>query len=99
MNKNKIYVSWKKNPDVDLLGYNIFVNANYAGTVGKNTTSFTIDKYKFYLPAGKPIELAIEAFDIVGDFSKERAKYVIENTREDKLDRGIYLGNDFLFMK
>ena len=44
------------------------------------TTSFTIDKYKFYLPAGKPIELAIEAFDIVGDFSKERAKYVIENT-------------------
>ena len=40
--------------------------------------------YKFYLPAGKPIELAIEAFDIVGDFSKERAKYVIENTRESR---------------
>ena len=51
--------------------------------LGKNTTSFTIDKNKFYLPPGKPIELSIEAFDIVGDFSKERAKHVIRNTREE----------------
>lgn len=99
MDKNRIYVSWKKNSDVDLLGYNIFVNSNYAGTVGKNTTSFTIDKNKFYLPLGKQIEISIEAFDTVGDFSKERAKFVIRNTREDEFDRGMYLGNNFLFMK
>lgn len=75
-----IYVSWNKNRDKDLLGYNIFVNSNYAGTVGKNAIYFVIPRSRFYLPKGKQVEIGIEAFDFDGDFSKNRTKYTITAT-------------------
>lgn len=75
--KSNIYVTWQKNLDKDLLGYNIFINSNYAGTVGKNATSFTIPRWKFKLQPNTPIEISIEAFDFDGDFSKTRSKYII----------------------
>lgn len=74
---NHIYVTWKSNREPDVTGYNIFVNANYAGTVPANATKFTISKKKFNLPKGKPISITIEAFDSAGDFSKQRTEFVL----------------------
>jgi GH25 family lysozyme M1 (1,4-beta-N-acetylmuramidase) len=94
-NKN-IYVSWTKNRDKDLLGYNLFVNSNYAGTVGVNDTYYVIPRSKFNLPAGRPIEIGIEAFDFDGDFSKKRSKFLIQPTRsDDPLEYGTYFDDEY----
>ncbi|MGG5461877.1 GH25 family lysozyme [Clostridium sp. B9] len=74
----RIYVVWNSNKEDDLNGYNVFVNDNYAGTLPRKATKFVINKNKFYLPQGKPIKISIEAFDIAGDFSKDRTEYVID---------------------
>lgn len=74
---SNIYTYWSSNPEPDITGYNIFVNSNYAGTVPAKATKFTISKRRFNLPSGKPISITIEAFDAVGDFSRERAEYVL----------------------
>lgn len=76
---NKIFISWRGNKEVDLNGYNVFINDNYASTLPKKATKVVIDKNRFYLPLGKPIKISIEAFDIAGDFSKERSEYFLEN--------------------
>lgn len=73
-----IYVFWNSNKEDDLNGYNVFVNDNYAGTLPRKATKFTISKSKFYLPEGKPIKISIEAFDVTGDFSKERTEFIID---------------------
>ncbi|SFC94508.1 glycoside hydrolase family 25 protein [Clostridium uliginosum] len=77
MDKNSIYLSWNKVPDIDLLGYNIFVNREWVGTVDENATKYVINKNKLNLPTGKPIEVAIEAFDYDGETSKTRTKVII----------------------
>ena len=69
-----IFVSWNRNKDIDLLGYNIFVNKEWVGTVDENATSYLINKNKLNVKKNIPIEVAIEAFDYDGETSKTRAK-------------------------
>lgn len=69
-----IYVSWNRNRDIDLLGYNIFVNKEWAGTVDENDTNYLITRDKMKIQKNMPIEVAIEAFDYDGETSKVRAK-------------------------
>jgi GH25 family lysozyme M1 (1,4-beta-N-acetylmuramidase) len=69
-----IAVSWNMNKDVDLLGYNIFVNKEWVGTVDEKATNYLITKDKFKIQKNIPIEVAIEAFDYDGETSKIRAK-------------------------
>lgn len=69
-----INVSWNRNNDVDLLGYNLFVNKEWVGTVDENATSFTITSNKVNVKKNTPIEVSIEAFDYDGETSKVRSK-------------------------
>ena len=69
-----IYVSWNRNNDIDLLGYNIFVNKEWVGTVDENATHYLITRDKLNIQKNIPIEVAIEAFDYDGETSKTRAK-------------------------
>jgi GH25 family lysozyme M1 (1,4-beta-N-acetylmuramidase) len=69
-----IYVSWKRNNDVDLLGYNIFLNKEWVATVEENATNYLIAKNKIKLAKNVPVEVSIEAFDYDGETSKTRAK-------------------------
>lgn len=77
MDNNNIYVKWDKNSDQDLLGYNIFVNNYWVGTVDRDATSFVIKKSKLTLTPGKPIDVTIEAFDFDGEVSSRRAKVTL----------------------
>ncbi len=70
----KIYLSWDKVPDIDLLGYNIFVNNYWVATVDENATKYILDRNKLEVPKGNPISITIEAFDYDGETSKTRAK-------------------------
>lgn len=74
LENGNIYVSWEKNDDTDLLGYNIFVNNEWAGTVDKDDTSYIINKNKFKIPKAGNISVTIEAFDYDGETSKRRTK-------------------------
>jgi GH25 family lysozyme M1 (1,4-beta-N-acetylmuramidase) len=69
-----IYVSWNRNNDIDLLGYNIFVNKEWVGTVDENATNYLITKNKLNIKKNVPTEVSIEAFDYDGETSKIRAK-------------------------
>lgn len=69
-----ISVTWNKNKDIDLLGYNIFVNKEWVGTVEENATNYLITRDKIKLKKNVPIEVSIEAFDYDGETSKIRAK-------------------------
>ncbi|WP_297425944.1 glycoside hydrolase family 25 protein [Clostridium sp.] len=69
-----INVSWNKNTDVDLLGYNLFVNKEWVGTVDENATSFVITSNKIKVTKNAPVEVSIEAFDYDGETSKVRTK-------------------------
>lgn len=69
-----IYVSWDRNKDIDLLGYNIFLNKEWVATVEENVTNYLITKDKINVEKNIPIEVSIEAFDYDGEASKMRAK-------------------------
>lgn len=69
-----IYVSWNRNNDVDLLGYNIFANKEWVGTVDENATSYLITANKIKVQKNAPVEISIEAFDYDGETSKVRSK-------------------------
>ena len=69
-----ISVTWNKNKDIDLLGYNIFVNREWVGTVDENATNYLITRDKMKFKKNVPIEVSIEAFDYDGETSKIRAK-------------------------
>ena len=69
-----ISVSWNRNKDIDLLGYNIFVNKEWVGTVDEKTTNYLITRDKLNIQKNMPIEVTIEAFDYDGETSKTRAK-------------------------
>ncbi len=70
-----IYLSWDRNTDVDLNGYNIFLDSEYVGTVGRNATSHTIRLW--YPNKNARYEVGIEAFDVTGDFSQNRTKTIV----------------------
>lgn len=75
-----IRLTWSPNTDLDLGGYNIFLNANYVTTVGKNATTYTIE-LGTAPKSGTKYEVAIEAFDTDGDFSPNRTKKVVTFVR------------------
>lgn len=75
--KNEILVTWNRVPDIDLLGYNIFVNNYWVGTVDEKDTKFIIPKSKLEVPKGSKLTVSIEAFDYDGEVSKTRAKVVL----------------------
>ncbi len=68
-----IIVNWAKNDDTDLLGYNIFLNNEWVGTVDKDDTSFIISKNKIST-SNKNRNITIEGFDYDGETSKQRTK-------------------------
>ncbi len=69
-----IYVSWNRNRDIDLLGYNIFVNKEWVGTVDEKSTNYLITRDKLNIQKNIPIEVSIEAFDYDGETSRIRSK-------------------------
>lgn len=72
---NMINLTWTKNSEIDLLGYNIFVDNYWMGTVDKPGNSFNIPILKLYKPYGRNVVISIEAFDIDGDTSQVRSKF------------------------
>ena len=70
----EVIVSWNKVGSVDLLGYNIFANGNWLGTVEEEDQTFTIKRSQIPVSQGKPISISIEAFDYDGEVSKRRAE-------------------------
>ncbi|MGG7078278.1 glycoside hydrolase family 25 protein [Clostridium sardiniense] len=73
-----IYVRWNKNSDVDLLGYNIFVDNYWVGTVDKDDTSFRIPLSTIYKPFNRVLNISIEAFDYDGETSQVRSHYKLK---------------------
>ena len=57
-----------------MLGYNIFINKEWVGTVDENATNYLITRDKLNIQKNIPIEISIEAFDYDGETSKTRAK-------------------------
>lgn len=77
LQNGNIQVSWNKNKDVDLLGYNIFLNKEWVGTVDENASSFIISREKVDKIKSRPLEVTIEAFDYDGEASQTRAKVTL----------------------
>jgi len=78
-------VTWNRSTDIDLNGYNLFVNKEYVTTLDKNTVSYSIDLSKVpRLKAGMPVVVGIESFDLDGEFSKRVE--VKAGTREDGME-------------
>ena len=72
MSNGNINVSWNKNTEVDLLGYNIFLNNEWVGTVDENATSYTIKNIGQVNPEN--LFVTIEAFDYDGETSNKRTR-------------------------
>lgn len=73
----KIHVTWTKSTDSDLLGYNIFLNGEWVGTVDAQDTEFLIDELKISKTKYHPYTVSIEAFDYDGEVSKSRTKVTV----------------------
>ena len=71
---NNIVVTWNKVPDIDLLGYNIFANNYWVGTVDENDTQYIIKGAEYPIVKAPSISITIEAFDYDGETSPKRAK-------------------------
>lgn len=69
---NRINISWNRNDDVDLAGYNLFANNYWIGTVDANDTSFNIGINQLPFKTTGQIRISIEAFDLDGETSKKR---------------------------
>lgn len=74
---NTLNISWKKNTDTDLVGYNIFANNYWIGTVDAKDTSFSINTNQLPFKVSGPIKISIEAFDNDGETSKRRSSFTI----------------------
>ena len=70
-------ISWRKNTDTDLLGYNIFANNYWIGTVDANDTSFSININQLPFTVKGAIRISIEAFDKDGETSKNRSSFTV----------------------
>lgn len=74
---NKLNINWKSNTDKDLVGYNIFANNYWIGTVDAKDTSFSIGINQLPFSVNGPIKISIEAFDNDGETSKNRSSFTI----------------------
>ena len=74
---NTLNISWKKNTDTDLVGYNICANNYWIGTVDAKDTSFSINTNQLPFKVSGPIKISIEAFDNDGETSKRRSSFTI----------------------
>lgn len=74
---NTLNISWRKNTDTDLVGYNIFANNYWIGTVDAKDTSFFINTNQLPFKVSGPIKISIEAFDNDGETSKRRSSFTI----------------------
>lgn len=74
---DNLMVKWNSVSDVDLVGYNIFVNNYWVGTVGIEDTEFYIKKRELPVGTNKAITVSIEAFDYDGEVSKARARVTV----------------------
>ena len=74
---NVINVTWNKNTDTDLLGYNIFANIYWIGTVDAKDTSFSIQVKNLPFNVTGPVKISIEAFDYDGETSKKRSSMTV----------------------
>lgn len=70
---SRINISWNRNDDVDLSGYNLFANNYWIGTVDANDTSFNIGINQLPFRPTEQIRISIEAFDFDGETSKVRS--------------------------
>lgn len=77
----EIRMNWTKNTDIDLGGYNIFINSNYVTTLGRDANSYVL-KLANKPSLGEKYIMSIEAFDTDGDFSQERASANVTFGRE-----------------
>lgn len=68
---DNIILSWNRVKDVDLLGYNIFVNNYWVQTVSEDKREFILKKSNYN--KGN-ILVTVESFDYDGETSKTRAK-------------------------
>ncbi|MBE6048274.1 MAG: muramidase [Clostridium sp.] len=75
--KKGVLVTWDKVNDIDLLGYNIFVDNNWVGTVDEKDTKFVITNNVLQVAKGNTYTISIEAFDYDGEVSKRRARVVL----------------------
>ena len=74
---NTINIRWNRNTDADLLGYNLFANGYWIGTVDANDTDFSIPVSALPFTQTGPIKISIEAFDLDGETSKGRATVTV----------------------
>lgn len=72
-----VNVTWNETNDKDLLGYNIFLNNYWVGTVGKNENHFVISSDKVNKYKNDNSIVSVEAFDYDGETSKKRGKSAI----------------------
>ncbi|ENZ02587.1 glycoside hydrolase family 25 protein [Clostridium thermobutyricum] len=78
VSNGNVYLSWTKNSDIDLAGYNIFADNYWIGTVDRQDTSYRIPITKLYKPHGRNITFSIEAFDYEGNASQVRSKVTLK---------------------
>lgn len=71
---SQLKITWDRVNDVDLLGYNLFENNYWIGTVDAKDTEFIVNKNELPVPFRKGIKISIEAFDYDGETSKKRAR-------------------------
>lgn len=74
---NTINIRWNSNTDADLLGYNLFANNYWIGTVDANDTEFSIPVSSLQFTPSGPIRISIEAFDLDGETSKVRTTVTV----------------------
>ena len=74
---NMINICWSKNTDTDLLGYNLFANNYWIGTVDENDTAFSIKISQLPFTVVGPVKISIEAFDYDGETSKKRSTITV----------------------
>lgn len=70
-------ISWNKNTDKDLLGYNLFANNYWIGTVDAKDTTFNINIKQLPFKVTGPVNISIEAFDNDGETSQKRSVVTI----------------------
>lgn len=73
----EIIVSWDRVNDVDLLGYNLFVNNYWVGTVDKGDVEFRISRTEVPINYNQLLKISIEAFDYDGETSKRRMSITV----------------------
>lgn len=73
----KILINWNRNTDTDLLGYNLFANGFWIGTLDKKDTSFEINENQLPFTVKGPITISIEAFDNDGEVSQVRSRVTV----------------------